>query len=127
LDYGTLLRQWDIPIQDPVLSSPYCRAIETAQLAFPAGGVMIDPFWAQINNLGSMPPPAQARVLDALRSKLEVIPAPGFNQPIIAHGFPDGIGLGQIPYMGTVFIRPLGMGSGYAIAARFTLEDLSAV
>ncbi|MBU5333286.1 hypothetical protein [Anaerocolumna aminovalerica] len=66
----------------------------------------------------------QKRILDILTSKLEIIPPLGTNKVIIAHSFPDDIGLGQIPYMGTVVIKPLGPGNGYDIVGRFSLEDI---
>lgn len=67
----------------------------------------------------------QERILDDLRSKLEMIPPQGTNQVIIAHNFPRGIGLGQIPDMGTVIVKPLGQGNGFEIVAKLSLEDLT--
>lgn len=123
--YGALFRQLQLPIIYPIMASPFCRAIETAQRAFKDAPVEVDPFWIDINNLGAMPPTEKDRVLYVLKTKLEIAPSPGYNQVIIAHSFPNGVGLGEIPYMGTVIVRPLGQGNGFDIIARFSLDDLA--
>lgn len=43
---------------------------------------------------------------------------------IVAHSFPKGIGLSQIPDMGTVIVKPLGQGNGYEVVAKLSLADL---
>lgn len=124
--YGALIRTLQIPVVYPVIASPFCRAVETAQLAFGRGYVQVDPFWVNVYNLsGNITQSEQVRILDALRSKLEILPAPGTNQVIIAHGFPDAVGLGQIPDIGTVVARPLGRGNGFEIISRLSLSDLA--
>jgi broad specificity phosphatase PhoE len=42
--YGQILRNLQIPICYPIQTSPFCRAIQTAQLAFGNIGIQIDPF-----------------------------------------------------------------------------------
>ena len=42
--YGEILRYLQIPIQFLVSASPFCRTIETAQLAFGSGNVQVNPF-----------------------------------------------------------------------------------
>jgi hypothetical protein len=124
--YGALLRTLQIPIGIPVISSPFCRAAETVWLAFGRNAVQIDPFWANAARLsGTVTPAVREQILNRLQVRLETPPPPGTNQVIIAHGFPDGVGLSRIPDMGTVVIRPLGQGRGYAVAARLSLNDLS--
>ncbi len=126
--YGELVRTLRIPVGYPVIASPFCRAIETAQLAFGWMDVQSDPFWVNIYNLSrNITQSEQERILATLRSKLEIVPAQGTNQVIIAHSFPDGVGLGPIPDMGTVVIRPLGRGNGYEVAGTLSLDDLSAI
>jgi len=126
--YGELVRTLRIPVGYPVIASPFCRAIETAQLAFGWTNVQIDPFWINIYNLSrNITQSEQERILTALWSKLEIVPAQGTNQVIISHSFPDGVGLGQIPDMGTVVIRPLGIGNGYEVVGALSLDDLSAI
>lgn len=124
--YGELIRALQIPVEYPVIASPFCRTVETAQLAFGREYVQIDPLWVEAYNLSrNITQSEQKRILDILRSKLETIPALGTNQVIIAHSFPDTVGLGQIPDMGTVIIRPLGRDNGFEIIARLSLNDLA--
>lgn len=124
--YGQLFRMLGIPVSYPIITSPFCRAIETGQLAFGGANVQIDPFLFQIYRLsGNLSSAEQKRILDYLQSQLEVIPPQGYNKIIISHSFPQGIGLGQIPDMGTVIIKPLGRGKGYEIINRLSLEDLA--
>lgn len=123
--YGQVLRNLRIPINYPVLTSPFCRTIETAQLAFGGSNVQIDPFWLEVYKLsGRLPAAEQRRIVDSLRSRLEAMPPQGSNKVIIAHSFPEGIGLGQIPNMGTVVVRPRGQGNGYEISSKLSLSDL---
>lgn len=124
--YGELIRALQIPITFPVIASPFCRAVETGQLAFGQEYLKIDPFWFDVYNLSrNVTQSEQGRILSNLRSKLATMPAHGTNQVIIAHSFPAGVGLGQIPDMGTVIIRPLGQGNGFEIVARVSLRDLA--
>lgn len=126
VSYGNALRQLHIPVQMPVVASPFCRTKETAELAFGAGNVRTDPFWVQIYQLGgSVPPAQQEAALKALSSQLEIPPSPGTNKVIIAHSFPSGVGLGEINSLGTVVIKPKGQGNGYDIAGRFDLNELN--
>ena len=123
--YGDSLRKLQIPISYPITASPFCWAVETGQLAFGGGNVQVDPFLAEINRLSeNLSSEEQKIILDTLTSMLEIKPLQGTNKVIIAHSFPDDIGLGQIPYMGTVVIKPLGPGNGYDIVGRFSLEDI---
>ncbi len=47
------------------------------------------------------------------------------NQVIIAHSFPEGIGLGHISNMGMVVVKPLGAGNGYEIVKKTDFEEFS--
>ncbi|KKB33919.1 histidine phosphatase family protein [Bacillus thermotolerans] len=123
--YGDILRYFKIPIQHPVSASPFCRTLETAQLAFGSANVKIDLFWVGAQKLNeNLPSEERKRVLAHLQSILETKPAREKNKVIIAHSFPAGVGLGQIPNMGTVIIRPKGQGSGYEVVSRLSLSDL---
>jgi len=123
--YGQILRNLRIPISYPILTSPFCRTIETAELAFGRANVQIDPFWFEIYKLsGNLSSPEQKRILNSLKSNLEIKPLQGRNKVIIAHSFPERIGLGQIPNMGTVVVEPLGKGRGYEIVNKLSLTDL---
>lgn len=122
--YGDIFRQLNIPVMTPVLASPLCRAVETAVLAFGKERVQIDPFWAEILRLSyNIPHAQQINILNYLHSFLELQPATGTNRVIIAHSFPAGVGLGRMPDMGTIIVRPLGQGNGYEIVAKLRLSD----
>lgn len=123
--YGDILRTLCIPIKYPIIASPFCRTLQTAQLAFGSENVQIDPFWAEITKLnGSLSGKEQKRILKSLKSKLEIKPSKGSNKVIIAHTFPKGMGLGPIPNMGTVIVKPRGKGNGYKIVHRLSLAEL---
>jgi hypothetical protein len=126
IEYGEILRNLKIPVSYPVFASPFCRTIETAQLAFGGENVQIDPFWYEIYKLSeNLSDSEQNRILENLQSELEIKPAQGSNRVIIAHDFPEKIGLGQIPYMGTVIIKPRGQGYGYETIDKLSSEDLT--
>lgn len=124
--YRDAFRKLQIPVHFPVTASPLCRTRETAELAFGKPNVQIDPFWIQIYRLGgNVTNVEMTNTLTELTSKLEKVPVPGTNSVIIAHGFPPGVGLGDIPYLGTVVVKPKGQGKGYDIIDRFSLEELA--
>ncbi|MEH7125655.1 histidine phosphatase family protein [Bacillus sp. JJ1532] len=124
--YGEILRYLQIPIEYPVSTSPFCRTIETAQLAFGSHNVQVNPFWVEVNWLsGNLPSSDRQRILYNLKSYFETIPEVGRNKVIVAHSFPEGVGLGQIPNMGTVIINPRGEGNRYDVVSRLSLADLS--
>ncbi|WP_379320074.1 histidine phosphatase family protein [Paenibacillus puldeungensis] len=123
---GETLRRLQIPIHDPVEASPLCRTRETAALAFGAPHVQTNPFWLQIYALGggSVTPAQQEAALSGLTAMLERIPPSGTNRVIVAHSFPSGIGLGDIPNAGIVVVKPGGENQGYEIAGRLSLTEL---
>ena len=124
--YGKILRYLQIPIQSPVSASPFCRTIETAQLAFGSGNVQVNPFWFEIYKLsGNLPSTDRQRILNDFKTVLETIPVEGKNKVIVAHSFPKGVGLGEIPNMGTVIIKPKGEGNGYEVVRQLSLADWS--
>jgi len=124
IDYGDKLRELEIPI-DEIIASPLCRTMETALTAFDWDNVTVDPFWYEICSLHNHLPEKEAsRLLETLTSKLEMPPRIGYNNIIIGHSFPVDIGLGRIPDMGTIVIKPKGQGEGYEIIAKLTFEDV---
>lgn len=58
-----------------------------------------------------------------MQSVLERKPSQGMNQVIVAHSFPEDVGLGEISNMGMVIVKPSGPGNDYEII--LTLEGLS--
>jgi len=121
--FGESIRKLRIPVEIPVQASPFCRTRQSAALAFGADNVQVDPFWFHIYKLGGITAAEQARTLAALRSVLEKTPSPGTNKVIIAHSFPQGVGLGEISDLGTVIVKPRGQGKGYEIVDKLTLAD----
>jgi broad specificity phosphatase PhoE len=124
--YGEILRSLRIPVASPVTASPFCRTIETARLAFGQTDIETDPYWFDVYRLsGDLSPHERDLILNELPAKLETVPPAGKNSFIIAHGFPEGEGLGDIPEMGTVIVKPLGEGNGYEIISKLTLDELA--
>lgn len=120
--YGEVLHKLLIPVQFPVTASPFCRTKETAELAFGEENVQVDHFWLNIYHLnGDLTTAEQESVLMSLSSVLEIKPPTGKNKVIIGHSFPSGVGLGEIPYMGTVLVRPRGQGNGYEVIDQISL------
>jgi hypothetical protein len=111
---------------EAVHASPFCRTRETAALALGEENVQIDPFWVGIYTLSvNLSEVEQERILISLRSVLEIKPPMGSNKVIIAHSFPKGVGLGAIPDMGTVVVKPRGQGNGYEVVAKVSLVELA--
>ncbi|WP_339149217.1 MULTISPECIES: histidine phosphatase family protein [unclassified Sutcliffiella] len=122
--FGEYLRHKSIPIAYPILASPFCRAIETANLAFGAENVQISPFLIQLYRLsGVLSEFERESILNTLEGMLETKPSFRNNQVIIGHNFPKGVGLGDIPDMGTVVVESRGRGRGYNIVARISLNQ----
>ncbi len=125
-DYGETIRRLAIPILAPVISSPFCRNIETASLAFGRVYIQVDPFLYDVYRLSTnISLFEQQRILATLNSLLEIPVPAGTNKVIIAHSFPEGIGLGRLPNMGTIVIRPRGYGMGFEVVAYLTLAELN--
>ncbi|MFC9539659.1 hypothetical protein ACFTQ7_07190 [Lysinibacillus sp. NPDC056959] len=67
----------------------------------------------------------KSNILSNVQSVLERKPSQGMNQVIVAHSFPEDVGLGEISDMGMVIVKPNGPGNGYEIIKKLTLEGLS--
>ncbi|WP_156430943.1 histidine phosphatase family protein [Paenibacillus sp. FJAT-26967] len=123
--FGKALRSLRIPIRTPVSASPFCRTRESAELAFGKESVQPDPFWIRIYNLsGKVTTEEKDGTLKDLTSVLEKAPPSGTNQVIVAHSFPKGVGLGEIPYLGTVVVKPRGQGKGFDVVDKFSIDEL---
>lgn len=122
---GRIVQKLNIPIQYPVLASPYCRARETAEIAFGNRNVKVYPLLADIVKVSKEDVPIEEKqnIIDNFTKMLEISPARGTNQIIIGHMFPAGIELGEITSMGTVVIKPKGRGNGYEIVRKISLEE----
>jgi hypothetical protein len=125
IQYRHMLFKLKLPLHYPVLTSPFCRTKETAEIIFGRGNVQILPALYEIYKLnGPLLKEEQAYLLSMLTTLLETKPPQGFNRVIVAHAFPEGLGLGSIPNMGTVIVQPLGKGAGYVLVDKLSLEDL---
>lgn len=121
--YGYILHSLNIPISR-VIASPFCRTIESAAFAFGSDMVEVDPFFFHIFQLQNGGLLEEKKVLEQLNLYLETPPEDGTNTIIFAHSFPKGIGLGQIPEMGSVMIHPNGKDVGYDLISTFSLTQL---
>jgi hypothetical protein len=79
-DIGAAIRGHGISI-GRVLSSPYCRCVDTARLAFGSATVVE---WLETN--GDAATPDEQRRLRALATALSVRPAGAVNDVFVAHG-----------------------------------------
>ncbi len=73
---GAAVRALEIPVGD-VLASPFCRTVETAELAF--GGVVTE------DGLLSPTPETRGRTTRALRELLSTVPDDGENTVLVGH------------------------------------------
>lgn len=122
---GESIRKLNIHVQYPVVASSYCRTRETAELAFGSGNVAVDPSLAAITKLNdsSISAAEKQSIVTQVEKMFEVEPPSGTNKVIIGHAFPAGSALGEIPYMGTVVIKPKGPGNGYEVVQKISLQD----
>ena len=115
-EMGEAVRLLDIPVDD-VLSSPYCRCVDTARLAF-----------GRTNAVAALAPsttPGQGmrEAGTALSAILVKGAAPGRNIFVVAHIFNAQGALGEIPEEGEAFVvRPDATGAP-RIAARLTMTQ----
>lgn len=123
--FGDVFRKKLIPIGYPVISSPYCRARETADFIFGKQNVVTAPVLASVEKLKveSYPAEKKQQILSDLSKMFETPPAHGTNTVIVAHTFPPNVALGDIPNLGTVIIKPKGNGRGYEIVGRISFEE----
>ncbi|WLR48610.1 histidine phosphatase family protein [Halobacillus litoralis] len=123
--FGNAIRRLNIPVATPVIASPFCRAKESAMLAFGAENTRINPFWYNVYKLNTpLLPYVQSAILTRLSGFLEQRPPKGANRFIIAHSFPKGVAFGPMPSMGAIVVKPYGKREGFSVAGHFTLDEL---
>lgn len=123
---GVFFSQHKIPTNPPILVSPYCRTRETAEIAFGKQNIKVVPFLANIEYLRSEKITQQEEqdIIEKLNKIFEIPVHQGTNKIIIGHTFsPDKV-LGEIPYMGMVIIKPNGVGRGYKIVKKLSIDEL---
>jgi phosphohistidine phosphatase SixA len=119
--FGDSLRKLDIPVGD-VVSSPYCRTLETARLAFGRTdeNVALRHLFPEDSNNFEI-------VGSRLRPLLSAAPRAGCNTVIVSHGFNFRAVHGFDPGEGeAAVLRPDGRGQ-HAYVGRLTSEDLEAL
>lgn len=125
-NYGNLLRQLEVPVMIPIVASPLCRTYETAALAFGIENIHVDPFLFEIYRLSlNITQTERGRIINQLQHVFATQPPAGQNLVIIAHSFPQGIGFGPMPNMGTVIVRPLGPTVGFEIVDQLSLAEFT--
>lgn len=107
---GERLRARKVPI-DAVVSSPWCRCIDTAQLAF---GRM-DEKWSALSNLFGRSPNAEAQV-KAMRPRIAKWRGKG-NLVLVSHGSTALALTGVSPLQGEVIVLTP-RGDGFVVAGR---------
>ncbi len=107
---GERLRRHRVPIAS-VVSSPWCRCVETAQLAFGR----VDEQWAALGNLFGRAPRAQAQVAE-LRPRIAAYRGNG-NLVLVSHGSTTLALAGVSPQQAEVIVLTP-TGSGFRLAGR---------
>lgn len=124
---GKVFREKEIPIEPFVISSPFCRALDTARLAFHNNPIRIERSLAKVVDLSEVPTLTDAErkvIIDDFRRVLELPPSLGQNRVIIGHSFPKELELGNIDYMTGVVIKPKGRGNGYEVLEKLNFNEL---
>lgn len=117
-EMGEAFRLLEIPVGE-VLSSPYCRCMDTAQLAF--GRVQAVPALAPS---ASGPPGSGMRAAgQALRELLARDVPPGTNTVVVAHIFNALGALGRIPEEGEAFVIRCNAAGELEIVATVTMTQ----
>jgi phosphohistidine phosphatase SixA len=112
---GEAIRELNIPI-GKVRASPYCRTVETAELAFGRAEKTSDA-------RGGPARPENSDRYTALRKLLEVAPARGTNDVIVSHGNPFHAVAGP-PYLAegeAAVVQPAP--GGFRVIARIRVEE----
>ena len=107
---GALMRRQNIPIQG-IVSSPWCRCVETAQLAFGR----VDEQWTALSNLFGRSPNAEAQVR-AMRPRIAAFRGKG-NLVLVSHGSTALALTGVSPQQAEVIVLTPAPG-GFRIAGR---------
>ncbi|MBG9735665.1 histidine phosphatase family protein [Paenibacillus alvei] len=122
---GTIFEKQKIPVDYPVLTSPYCRTRETAEIAFEKQNMVVNENLAYIYYLedGQLDD-EQKKIKANIIQMLETQPRHGTNKVIVGHSYPFHESIkGEIPNLGTVVLKPKGQGNGFEFVALIKLED----
>lgn len=115
-----IFKKQKLPIDFPVLTSPYCRTRETGEIAFGAQDIQINNDLGRIDYLErDVSTPEERTIKDNLIRLFETIPLQGKNKVFIAHS-----AFGGIPYMGMVVIKPGSAGRTYEVVTKVSYEEV---
>lgn len=119
---GAAFRKLGIPVGQ-VLSSPFCRALETSRLAF-GGATASDDLYFAIG----LPKPEREAKGAALRKLLAHVPASGRNDVIVAHtaNLEEAVGFWPKPEGAAILFRPDG-NEGFRVVGRVEAETWTAL
>ncbi|HSK40296.1 MAG TPA: histidine phosphatase family protein [Arenibaculum sp.] len=128
---GDAIRTLEVPV-GKVLSSEYCRAVETAKLAFGEGNFTTE---FDITGVGAFmtvdPENGGPRLIEATRRRLAEVPEPGKNIVLISHIHKEPGPVAEKVFSEIVegeaaVFRPDGNGA-YTLAGRLKVEDWAAL
>lgn len=116
---GRIFENRSLPIDFPVLTSPYCRTRETGKIAFGINNIQVNNDLGRIDCLEKDELTSEEQTIKNNLIKLfETQPTQGKNRVFIAHS-----AFGGIPYMGMVVIKPGSVGKGYEVVTRISYEE----
>lgn len=124
---GKVFRDKELPVESFIISSPFCRAVDTAKLAFSSHPIRIEKSLSRIVELSEVPTLSNQEkqsILNDFQSILEVIPTQGYNKVIFGHSFPNEVSLGNLDYMVGVIIKPKGRGNGFEVLGELNFREL---
>jgi broad specificity phosphatase PhoE len=125
---GDVFREKGIPVEPFIVSSPFCRALDTAKLAFPNNPIRVEQSLGKIVDLSEVPTltsEERKAIIDDFIRLLELPPPTGQNRIIIGHSFPKQLELGEIDYMTGIVIKPKGRGDGYEVIDKLDFNEVS--
>ncbi|PFB62850.1 histidine phosphatase family protein [Bacillus cereus] len=117
---GEIFKTQKLPIEFPVLTSPYCRTRETGEIAFDSQNIKIHNDLGRIDYLErDVSTPEEKTIKDNLIKLFQTLPLQGKNKVFIAHS-----AFGGIPYMGMVVIKPGSAGRTYEVVTKVGYEEI---
>jgi phosphohistidine phosphatase SixA len=121
---GNIFREQKIPIQYPILTSPYCRTKDTGKIAFGEQNIEVNNNLANIHYLKQEDLDTEKqKVKENLMKTLETIPSQALNKVIICHNISFDNSHNGLRYMDTVVLKPMGQRKGYKFIDLISLEQ----
>ena len=114
---GLLFKEQNIPVQDPVRTSPLKRAKQTAKKMFePQVGIKEESALLYMDLLLKQNPNEdELKKKMLLANILGTNPKKGLNTVIVGHRFTFGDAIPDIPYLGMVILKPESGEKGYEV------------